>query len=78
MAHFTWLDFSVFVVYLLASVAIGLAFVRDQHTLREYFLADQSMGRIIIAMTILAALFSGITFLAAPSEGYSNGPVFFW
>ena len=77
MVHFTWLDIVVFVGYLLATVAIGMMFSRGQDNLREYFLADRSMGRVIIAMTILAALFSGISFLAAPSEGYSNGLAFY-
>src|SRR5690348_16707920 len=77
MAHFTWLDITVFVVYLLASVAIGTAFFREQESLSEYFLASRSMGRVVIAMTILAALFSGISFLASPSEAYANGLAFY-
>src|SRR4051812_23328873 len=77
MAHFTWIDIAVFVAYLLATVAIGTLFVRDQRSLSEYFLAGRSMGRVVVAMTILAALFSGISFLAAPSEGYANGMGFF-
>ena len=35
------------------------------------------MGSVLVAMTILASLFSGISFLAAPSEGSANGPVFY-
>ncbi len=77
MLHFTWLDISVFVIYLLATTAIGLLFTNEQDDLGEYFLAGRSMGRIVIAMTILAALFSGISFLASPSEGYSNGLAFY-
>ncbi len=77
MAHFTWLDIAVFVAYLLASVAIGVSFTRGQRGLSEYFLAGRDMGRIILGMTILAALFSGISFLAAPSEGYANGFAFY-
>ncbi len=78
MAHFTWLDVAVFLVYLLASVAIGAYFSRGQKNLNEYLLAGRSMGRVVLGMTILAALFSGITFLAAPSEGYAHGLAFFW
>jgi SSS family transporter len=74
---FTWLDYAVFVAYLLGTVAIGLWFVRGQRDLNEYLLAGRSMGSVIVAMTVLAALFSGISFLAAPSEGYANGPVFY-
>jgi sodium-coupled monocarboxylate transporter 8/12 len=77
MAHFTWIDVSVFVIYLLTSVAIGTAFCRKQESLSEYFLASRSIGRVIIAMTVLAALFSGISFLATPSEAYAHGIAFF-
>ncbi|MEO6808889.1 MAG: sodium/solute symporter, partial [Isosphaeraceae bacterium] len=77
MAHFTWLDITVFIVYLLGTVAIGTAFFREKESLSEYFLASRSMGKIVISMTILAALFSGISFLASPAEGYANGMAFF-
>jgi sodium-coupled monocarboxylate transporter 8/12 len=77
MAHFTWLDYSVFAAYLVATAAIGMAFVRGQRDLSEYFLAGRSIGSVIISMTVLAALFSGISFLAAPAEGYSHGPLFY-
>lgn len=77
MDRLTPLDVAVFVVYLLASVAIGVSFTREQRSLGAYFLAGRDMGRIILGMTILAALFSGITFLAAPSEAYANGFAFY-
>jgi sodium-coupled monocarboxylate transporter 8/12 len=77
MAQFTWLDYSVFVAYLLATVAIGTLFFKGQRDLNEYLLAGRGMGSVVVAMTVLAALFSGISFLAAPSEGYANGPVFY-
>lgn len=77
MAHFTWIDITVFIVYLLGTVTIGTAFFREKESLSEYFLASRSMGKIVISMTILAALFSGISFLASPAEGYANGMAFF-
>jgi SSS family transporter len=75
--NFTLLDYAIFAAYLLLTVAIGTIFIRGQRNLDEYFLASRSIGSVIIAMTILASLFSGISFLAAPSEGYANGPVFY-
>jgi sodium-coupled monocarboxylate transporter 8/12 len=75
--HFTLLDYGIFTAYLLLTVAIGTYFIRGQRNLDEYFLAGRSIGHVIVAMTILASLFSGISFLAAPSEGYANGPIFF-
>lgn len=77
MVHFSLLDYSIFVFYLLATVAIGTLFVKGQRNLDEYFLAGRGIGSVLVAMTVLAALFSGISFLAGPSEGYANGPVFY-
>ena len=77
MVHFTFLDYSIFALYLLGSVAIGTVFIRGQRNLDEYFLAGRSMGSVLLAMTVIAALFSGISFLAAPSEGYAHGPIFY-
>lgn len=75
--NFTVLDYTIFAAYLLLTLAIGTLFFKGQRNLDEYFLAGRSMGQVVIAMTILASLFSGISFLAAPSEGYSNGPIFY-
>lgn len=81
MAHlseyFSLLDYVVFALYLLGTLAIGTLFIKGQRDLNEYFLAGRTMGSVVVAMTILASLFSGISFLAAPSEGYANGPVFY-
>lgn len=74
---FGWLDYTVFAAYLALTAAIGLWFARGQRDLKEYFLAGRSMGSVVVSMTILAALFSGITFLSAPGEGYLHGPAFF-
>src|SRR5437867_2300689 len=76
MTHFTWLDYSIFFIYLIASVLVGVLFMKEQRTIRDYFLAGQSMASIVVAISVLAALFSGITYLAAPSEVYSNGIAF--
>jgi SSS family transporter len=75
--HFSLLDYGIFAAYLLLTLAIGMWFVKGQRNLNEYFLAGRSMGSLVVGMTILASLFSGISFLAAPSEGYANGPIFY-
>jgi len=77
MLHFSWIDYTVFAGYLLLTLAIGGLFFREKSNLSEYFLAQRSMNSLIVAMTILASLFSGISFLAAPSEGYAYGLAFF-
>ncbi len=76
MTHFTWLDYSIFFIYLIASVLVGVLFAKEQRTIKDYFLAGQSIASFVVAISVLAALFSGITYLAAPSEVYSNGFAF--
>lgn len=73
MTQFTWPDYTIFGLYLVVSVGIGLWFSRGQDSLQEYFLAGRNMNRFVVAMTILAALFSGISYLAGPSEVYTSG-----
>ncbi|MBM3472546.1 MAG: sodium:solute symporter, partial [Armatimonadetes bacterium] len=72
MSHFTWLDYALFIVYLLASVGVGALFVKEQKTTKDYFLAGRSMGSVVVAVSVIAALFSGITYLGAPSEVYAH------
>ena len=76
MIRFGWLDYTIFVVYLAASVLIGVLFVRDQKSIKDYFLAGRSMGYITVAISVLAALFSGISYLGAPAEVYAHGMAF--
>ena len=77
MASFSLLDYLIFAFYLLATAAIGTMFFKGQRNLDEYFLAGRGMGSVVVAMTVLAALFSGISFLAGPSEGYEHGMAYY-
>jgi len=76
VSHFTWLDYSIFVVYLAASVLVGVLFVKEQHTIKDYFLASRSMGFVLVGISVLAAFFSGITYLGAPAEVYQHSAMF--
>ena len=72
MARFSWLDYSIFVVYLVGAVSVGLLFVKEQRTIKDYFLASRSMGFLLVGVSVLAALFSGISYLGCPSEVYAH------
>ena len=76
--HFQFIDYAIFALYLLASVLVGVVFVKEQKDIKSYFLAGQSMGFVVVGISVLAALFSGISYLASPSEIYSNGIAFFF
>lgn len=73
MTHFSWLDYAIFGGYLAASVGVGLLSARGSTTLNDYFLAGRGMNSVLVAMSILAALFSGISYLAGPADVYKNG-----
>ncbi|MEQ1751720.1 MAG: hypothetical protein ABL974_20030, partial [Prosthecobacter sp.] len=73
MTHFSWLDYTIFGGYLALSAFIGIAAGGKGKSLSDYFLADRGMNRWVVAMTILASLFSGISYLAGPAEVYQNG-----
>jgi SSS family transporter len=76
MTHFSWLDYTIFGSYLTASVGVGLLSARGQKSLGDYFLAGRGMGSVMVGMSILAALFSGISYLAGPADVYRNGFAF--
>lgn len=73
---FSWLDYTIFGVYLAASVGVGLLSARGSKSLGDYFLAGRGMNSALVAMSILAALFSGISYLAGPADVYKNGFAF--
>ena len=78
MIHFGWIDYTVAAVYLTTLVIVGSLFVKGQHSINDFFLAGRSMGGLVVAISILAAFFSGISYLGAPAEVYKNGLAFFW
>lgn len=73
MSTFTFWDYLIFGLYLAASVSVGLLSARKSSSLGDYFLAGRGMNSVLVAMSILAALFSGISYLAGPADVYKNG-----
>jgi sodium-coupled monocarboxylate transporter 8/12 len=73
MARFTTLDYTVFAAYLLGSALLGYAFTKKkQGSVKEFLLAGRSMGSLMVGLSILSAMFSGISYLGAPSEVYAH------
>ena len=73
MGRFGWLDYSMFVAYLAIALGVGLFAARGQRTIKDYFAAGRAMGPLVVAITIMASLFSGISYLGTPSEVYVHG-----
>src|SRR5262245_48856597 len=72
------LDLGVFAGYMLLLFGIGIWFTKQQKDLKSYLLADQNIHWIIVAVSVLAALFSGITYLAAPSQTFFQDLGILW
>src|SRR5215831_18317777 len=72
------LDVGVFGFYMLLLVGVGVYFTRQQRGLKSFLLADQNIHWIIVAVSVLAALFSGITYLGAPAETYGYDLTYVW
>lgn len=78
MTRLTPADITVFAVYMAFSIGVGVWFTRQQKDLKSYLLAGQSMHYVLVAVSVLAALFSGITYLGAPSETFHHDLAFVW
>lgn len=72
------LDFAVFASYMLLLIGVGVYFTHQQKGLKSYLLADQDVHWIIVGISVLAALFSGITYLGAPAETYVHDLTYVW
>src|SRR5215469_9258452 len=71
-------DVGVFLFYMVLLVGVGAYFTPQQKGLKSYLLADQNVHWIIVAVSVLAALFSGITYLGAPAETYAHDLTYVW
>lgn len=74
----TGFDYLVFGGYLLVSLGIGFAVSGKQTSLKSFLLADGGIHWSLVSISILSALFSGISFLGAPAESFNNNLVYFW
>jgi SSS family transporter len=71
-------DVVVFSVYVLILFGIGCWFTWQQKDLKTYLLADQNIHWIIVAISVMAALFSGISYIGAPAESFFHRLTYLW
>ncbi len=60
----------VLVVYIVATVLLGLSFTRKQKSLAGYFLAERSAPWWAVGISVLACDLSAISYMGAPSWAY--------
>lgn len=70
---FVTADWIVFVFYLCAVFTIGARFSKKQKSTKEYFTASQQVHWLPVSLSVVATLFSGISFLGHPARVYRYG-----
>ncbi|MBN1317326.1 MAG: hypothetical protein JXA42_17720 [Anaerolineales bacterium] len=72
-----WIDVLVIIIYLVATITIGILYRGRQQDAADYFTAGSGMGSlfqtILVGLSLAATLFSGISFMAYPSLVYTTG-----
>lgn len=71
-------DVALFVGYTLLLLGVGVYFTRRQTSLKSFLVANQNVHWVIIGVSVLAALFSGVTYLGAPAEGFFHDLTYLW
>lgn len=69
--HFIWLDYLVFVIYLVLLVAIGMYFSKRGKTTSDYFLGGKRIPWWAAGLSIMATQVSSIGFMAIPAKSYA-------
>jgi SSS family solute:Na+ symporter len=67
------LDYAAIVVYMLGTFGIALYFGRKQKTTDDFFVGGRHMPWFAVGLSILATLFSTLSYLGAPGEMIRNG-----
>ena len=66
-------DYIIIAIYLLMMVILGMFIGRRQHNTEDFFLAGRSLRWWPIAISLFASLFSAISYIAIPGEGFNFG-----
>ena len=69
-AGFQPLDWVVFAAYLGAVIFIGASFSKRQRSTDEYFTAGRRVHWLPVPLSVVASLFSGISFIGHPARVY--------
>ncbi|KAK5641230.1 hypothetical protein RI129_009777 [Pyrocoelia pectoralis] len=78
---FSWIDYTVFIVMVFLSAAIGIyfgVFSKRKQTTGEYLLGGKTMNYLPIAFSLISSHISGVTILAVPVDIYKFGSNYIW
>ncbi|XP_063227295.1 sodium-coupled monocarboxylate transporter 1-like [Bacillus rossius redtenbacheri] len=79
VAHFSWVDHTMFALMLVVSTVVGvlIGVCGKQDTKVDYLLGGKKMSVIPIAVSLIFSHISSITIVAVPTEYYTYGAVYF-
>ena len=73
----TWIDNLLIVVYLIGIISLGVWHGHRQKSTEDFLLAGRSMKWWPVAISMFAAFFSSISYVAIPGEAYNYGTTMF-
>ncbi len=75
--HLHGLDYIVIIAYLAGTLLLSFRFHGKQKSTKDYFFGGGKMCWWAVAISLFATVFSAISFIAAPGEGYNHGMTMF-
>ena len=67
------LDYAAIILYMLSTFGIAVWFGRKQKTTDDFFVGGRRMPWFAVGLSILATLFSTISYLGSPGEMIKHG-----
>ncbi|XP_038208186.1 sodium-coupled monocarboxylate transporter 1-like [Zerene cesonia] len=73
--HFSWIDYSVFVIMLAICGGVGIyfGFINKQKSTQDYLMGGRNMSLLPVCFSLVASFVSGISLLGIPTELYVFG-----
>lgn len=71
-ANFSLLQYGIFLVYILATISVGLWFARGQKTMEEYYLAERSAPWWASAISIISSDITAVSYLGCAAVVFTG------
>src|SRR6185312_3824593 len=78
MAHFTFSEWIVLGLYIIAVTAVGGLCYRKHSSATDFFLGGRSMGAIPVAISLVAADMSAISYMGLPAWSFRHNLELYW
>lgn len=77
-SYFSWLDYAVLAIYLLAMIGIGLYTAKNQNSTDDFFRGGQRIPGWAAGLSIYGTQLSAITFMSIPAKTYATNWNYFF